>query len=164
MGRGNSASLAFAEPSTPASKPDEVESERQSDVFTKAPGGLNQSPLPSSAQDREWQADEIEKALGNLKQFFEGEIIDLIDDREAVATLGASFELSEPVINQPLELEEVIDAATDQLEPEPEEDDREVLATQEGWEKRNLIESPTPNPAQIDAELEDWQDEDDIPF
>ena len=164
MGRGNSASLAFSEPSTPASKPDEVESERQSDVFTKAPGGLNQSPLPSSAQEREWQADEIEKALGNLKQFFEGEIIDLIDDREAVATLGASFELSEPVITQPLELEEVIDAATDQLEPEPEEDDCEVLATQEGWEKRNLIESPTPNPAQSDTELEDWQDDDEIPF
>ncbi len=45
-----------------------------------APLPVTESPASFLLQDVEWATEEIEKALGNLKQFFEGEIIDLNND------------------------------------------------------------------------------------
>jgi DNA polymerase-3 subunit gamma/tau len=89
--------------------PTQVASSRSAQATIKAevsPLIPPQTPLP--AQDvtpklesptllvSDWDVDEVDKVLGNLKQFFEGEIIDLADD----------FPLQDIAIAHPLPLEE----------------------------------------------------------
>ena len=123
VGAVSSAPLGFAGYAESAAKRDtSVFQEQGSDV---SPISLTQSSIPLPAQDLDWNTEEVEKALGNLTKFFEGEILDLTDD----------FQPSEPVITpQPQDApyvaitalsEEDIDTVTEQLESELEEDEQE---------------------------------------
>jgi DNA polymerase-3 subunit gamma/tau len=81
---------------------------------------LTDSPKAPSVQDIDLDAEDIEKALGNLKQFFEGEIVDLSDD----------WSKREPASTQLLESENGIDDDTERLEVELEEDQNELSFSQ----------------------------------
>ncbi len=120
----------------------QVESNRSSPM-----AGVTASSTPASTQEIECDTDEVEKAFGALKQFFEGEIVDLTDE----------FRLSTPLIAQQPQLEEVFDDATEQLEPEPEQHN--------SFSPMALQELDSDN-AQDLPELVNWQedDEEDIPF
>lgn len=109
--------------------------------------------LPSSVHEVEWDADEVEKVLGNLKHFFEGEIVELTDSP------GLSISTGE------LQSEAVIDTPINQLEPDLEEEKEEIdlIETAETYPSQLSQRSPLSS-TQAAPELEDWQDGDDIPF
>ena len=118
---------------------------------------LTDSPQALSVQDIDLDAEDIEKALGNLKQFFEGDIVDLSDD----------LSKREPASTQLLESEIGIDDDTDRLEVELEEDQNELsfsqpAATQQ-WQASELAALSN---AEVQKRLEALEcDEDgDIPF
>lgn len=55
-----------------------------------------ESPTPSTpTPDEDWDVDDVERALGNLKQFFDGEIIELTDYNQ--------LDDGMPVVSQPTE-------------------------------------------------------------
>jgi hypothetical protein len=108
-------------------------------------------------QEVDWEADEVDKALANLKQFFEGEIVALTDD----------YVSSEPSTSHQPQGVQANDADTDHPE----------LAPEEYWEEPNSIEQAATHQmqsseiaacdnAQTRLERESWQyDEDgDIAF
>ncbi|MCA1993671.1 MAG: DNA polymerase III subunit gamma/tau, partial [Coleofasciculus sp. S288] len=64
--------------SVPFTKQDTVASGEQ--LSNTSHYSLNPSPTSPSSPALDWDADEVERAIGSLKQFFEGEIIDLADD------------------------------------------------------------------------------------
>ena len=98
---------------------------------------INQSQISLPVQEVDWDADEVEKALRNLKQFFEGEFVDLTD--EFSNTNCAASALAEPhgakgdyesTITHQLQESDVIDAGTYQHQLDPEE----------YWEEEESIE------------------------
>ncbi|HEY9834146.1 MAG TPA: DNA polymerase III subunit gamma/tau [Stenomitos sp.] len=93
-----------------------IHSEHHSNVITEAPAPLPsiESPPSLSVEDLDIDAGEIEKALGNLKLFFEGEIVDLSDDSSK----------REPASLQSWELEEGIEKATPPLAVEASQADK----------------------------------------
>lgn len=93
-----------------------IHSEHHSNVITEAPAPLPSIEFPQSlsVQDLDIDAGEIEKALGNIKLFFEGEIVDLSDDSSQ----------REPTNLQSWELEDAIEEATQPLSVEPSQVDQ----------------------------------------
>jgi DNA polymerase-3 subunit gamma/tau len=120
-------------------------------------GVVPQPPMSLPTQEVDWEADEVDKALANLKQFFEGEIVALTDD----------YVSSEPSTSHQPQGVQANDADTDHPE----------LAPEEYWEEPNSIEQAATHQmqsseiaacdnAQTRLERESWQyDEDgDIAF
>jgi DNA polymerase-3 subunit gamma/tau len=106
-----------------------------------------------SAPEVECDADEVEKALGNLKLFFDGEIVELTDYPELAVN---TYEWQSQA---------VINAATNQVEPEPEEEEEQDLIEPPANPPLQFSQRSTLSTAQIAPQLADWQDNDDeIPF
>jgi hypothetical protein len=117
-------------------------------------------------QDVGWDADEVENAIANLKQFFEGEIVDLTDD----------FYLSESVItHQPPDAPDVatsvipeqgIGPTTDLLELELEDEQDQYKLQPATSKPLKSVEIAVSQNIQTDSRLENLQyDEDgDIAF
>ena len=125
--------------------PPQAEVERS---FSRPMTAVTPSSTPSSLQQvEECDTNAAEKALGALKQFFEGEIVDLTDE----------FRLSTPLIAQQPQLEEVFDDATEQREPEPEQYNSFSPMALEELDSDNPQDLPELGNAQED-------DEEDIPF
>lgn len=86
----------------------------------------------SSLPEIDLDVEDMEKVMGNLKQFFEGEIVDLGDD----------FSNREPVITRLLNSEDALDEDTEQLEVELEEDQNELslskLTATRQWQASEL--------------------------
>lgn len=100
---------------------------------------VDQSPISQSAQEVDLDANEVEQALRELKQFFEGELVDLTDefsDRDSMSALAQGHDRVGAVVPQELadqslatfasnieqpQWSKVIDAATYQAELDPEE-------------------------------------------
>jgi DNA polymerase-3 subunit gamma/tau len=152
------APLAYAQTRVPAVQRDQVTStELQRDVASVS---LTQSPSSIPTQDLDWDAEEVEMALGNLKQFFEGEIVDLTDDFEPneslitedtpeVATVTLSEQSSNAVSDQ---LEDELTQGLDFLEPAPSS-------------YQPLSDTTNSSNSSELLELEDFSDnDDDIPF
>lgn len=97
---------------------------------------LNPSPTSPPSPALDWDADEVERALGSLKQFFEGEIIDLADDSQ----LG------------------------ERMRPEASQEPNWTRA--QNTYSLHSSETSTVGNMEADAPLEDWQEDDgeDIPF
>jgi DNA polymerase-3 subunit gamma/tau len=138
-----------------------IHQEHHSNVITEAPAPLPsiESSQPLSVEPIDVDAGEIEKALGNLKLFFEGEIVDLSDD----------FSKREPASIQSWELEEGIEEATHPLAVEQGQEDNQdktpliQAATHYQWQEGELTALQN---SQISKRLEELElDEDgDIPF
>ena len=111
-----------------------IHQEHHRNVITEAPALLPsiESPQPISAEPIDLDAGEIEKALGNLKLFFEGEIVDLSDD----------FSKHEPASIQSWELEETTQSlAVEQAkEDEPDKNKNHLSqpATHNHWQNGQL--------------------------
>jgi DNA polymerase-3 subunit gamma/tau len=96
-----------------------------------------------------------EKALIDLKQFFEGEIVELTD----------RFELSESAIADQSPAEKTAYAAIDQLEPEIEEELDAIEPVISDWEPSTVIATSDFDDDDEDRlETQSWEDEEDIPF
>jgi DNA polymerase-3 subunit gamma/tau len=124
----------------------------------------NHSPLtlPAQNKDTEYDSDVVEKALVNLQQFFEGEIVDLADDFIPSEPLVTHQQQDNPFVASTALSEEVVIIPEIELEPEAEEE----LDLIEPTVTRQLPYSDTTssNPLQRSSNLEDSQDDDDIPF
>ncbi len=133
--------------------------ELRSDVPPLPASQFSTSPSP---QDVDLDADEVEKALGKLKQFFEGEIVELIEDSNGTASLTTERSQDAPDVATVARSEEVIEAVTDRLETEPEELDWIEPATPN---QRQFSTAVTSNNSQDLAQFgELLDDDDDIPF
>jgi hypothetical protein len=111
------------------------------------------SSTSPSAPEVECDADEVEKALGNLKLFFDGEIVELTDYPELAVN---TYEWQSQA---------VINAATNQVEPEPEAEEEQDLIEPPANPPLQFSQRSTLSTAQIAPQLADWQDDDeDIPF
>jgi DNA polymerase III subunit gamma/tau len=118
---------------------------------------VTHSPLPLSEPEVGLDSDAVEKALINLKQFFEGEIIELTDD----------FEPSESAIACSTPSENAVYAATDQLEPdiEEEEESTSLEPATTNWRQSTAIAASDLDDNDEDLlETESWEGDDDIPF
>jgi hypothetical protein len=89
---------------------------------------INQSQISPPVQEVDWDSDEVEKALRNLKQFFEGEFVDLTDEFSntncAVSALADPHDTKgdyESTITHQLQKSNVIDAGNYQSQLDPEE-------------------------------------------
>ncbi len=109
---------------------------------------VDQSPISGSAQELDLETNEVEQALRDLKQFFEGEFVELTDefsDQDSMIALAQEQEHIGAVVPQELadqspatfasnieqlQWSKVIDAATYQPELDPEE----------YWEEQDSIE------------------------
>ena len=145
-----------------------VKTNELQNAVTTAPASLtlNQSPRPLLAQNVGWDADEVENAITSLKQFFEGEIVDLTDD----------FYLSESVItHQPPDAPDVatsvipeqgIGPTTDLLELELEDEQDQYKLQPATSKPLKSVEIAVSQNIQTDSRLENLQyDEDgDIAF
>lgn len=140
-----------------------IHQEHHRNVITEAPALLPsiESPQPISAEPIDLDAGEIEKALGNLKLFFDGEIVDLSDDSSK----------REPTSIQSWELEEGIEEDTQPIAVEQAKEDESDKnknhlsqpATHYKWQEDELTALQN---SQISKRLEELElDEDgDIPF
>jgi DNA polymerase-3 subunit gamma/tau len=118
---------------------------------------LTESPKTVSVQEIDLDAEDMEKVMGNLKQFFEGEIVDLGDD----------FSNREPVITEILNSEDAINEDTEQLEVELEEDQHELsLSTLTATRQWQASELAALEDADIQKRLEnvEYDEHGDIPF
>lgn len=121
----------------------------------------SRDPQPAPPSVLDWNEEEVEKALGNLQQFFEGELVDLSDDfivNEAV-TIQTSLKKAQK--------EESLSAAV----TTPSLMFQDSLTRQNALEAPNLIEpttiaSPqfTPTRRLEVPPVEELEDDDDIPF
>lgn len=86
-----------------------ITSTEESSAFHEAstPSPLTESSVTLSIPELEWERQEIEKALGNLKQFFEGEIIDLSDAFNKYEVSSVHPSASQDAIDDDTELLEV---------------------------------------------------------
>ena len=116
--------LALAEPSVPTVKRGGLLSKEIQPDAPSLPLTPPSIPLPTQ-EDLDGDTDEVEKALGNLKQFFEGEIVELTDDFPLSESLIIDRSPNAPVTTTVLS-EEVSNAVTDPLETELEEDAEEL--------------------------------------
>ncbi|WP_071884139.1 DNA polymerase III subunit gamma/tau [Allocoleopsis franciscana] len=138
-----------------------IHQEPHGNVITEAPVPLPSIESPQSllVESIDVDAGEIEKALGNLKLFFDGEIVDLSDDASK----------REPASIPSWELKEGIEEATQPLALEQaQEDDQDKTpliqaATHYQWQEDELTALQN---SQISKRLEELElDEDgDIPF
>ncbi len=117
--------------------------------------------LPAQNKNLDWDTEAVEKALVNLQQFFEGEIVDLADDFIPSEPLVTHQRQDTPDVATTTLSEEVIVIPEIELEPEAEEDPDLIEPTA----TRQLPPSETTasNQFQRSSNLEDLQD-DDIPF
>lgn len=133
-------------PGLPTSDSDGVESKPKylSESFTRPPVSFEKqlenngdssssrvipSPMGQFTQDKEWPEEDIDQALESLKNFFEGEIVELKDDfnlseEASVLQLQKTFDVATNVLS-----EEVVEVASEQLELEA--NDSEALRQQE---------------------------------
>ncbi|MBD2128416.1 DNA polymerase III subunit gamma/tau [Microcoleus sp. FACHB-1] len=138
-----------------------IHQEHHRNVITEAPAPLPsiESPQPLSVEPIDVDAGEIEKALGNLKLFFEGDIVDLSDDSSK----------REPASIQSWEFEDAIEKATQPLAVEQtQEDDQDKTrliqrSTHYQWQEGELTALQN---SQISKRLEklQWDEDEDIPF
>jgi hypothetical protein len=138
-----------------------IHQEHHRNVITEAPAPLPciESPQPLSVEPIDVDAGEIEKALGNLKLFFEGDIVDLSDDSSK----------REPASIQSWEFEDAIEKATQPLSVEQtQEDDQDKTrliqrSTHYQWQEGELTALQN---SQISKRLEElqWNEDEDIPF
>ncbi len=127
----------------------DVEPQTQIETISDHPSTLlTQSPLSPPAQGLDWDAEEVEKALGSLKQFFEGEIIELTDESSKV----------ESVIPHQLQSEAVTHDPSDQLEPDKEAPGGIEPADTELLGSADLATLPD---AQAEIQRGDWKLDDD---
>ena len=117
--------------------------------------------LPAQNKNLDWNTEAVEKALVNLQQFFEGEIVDLADDFIPSEPLVTHQRQDTPDVATTTLSEEVIVIPEIELEPEAEEEPDLIEPTA----TRQLPSSETTasNQFQRSSNLEDLQD-DDIPF
>ncbi len=117
--------------------------------------------LPAQNKNLDWDTEAVEKALVNLQQFFEGEIVDLADDFIPSEPLVTHQRQDTPDVATTTLSEEVIVIPEIELEPEAEEEPDLIEPTA----TRQLPSSETTasNQFQRSSNLEDLQD-DDIPF
>lgn len=137
----------------------------ESDHPSATPTQWQQRP---STPELDWDAEEVERTLGSIKQVFEGEIVELTDDFSLSPQLeAATLEISEAGETSFERLASSLAARLKNTQPS-------VLPSQATSQQPDLIEPATkpqlpPNhPAtpnhRLDAsELEGWED-DDIPF
>jgi DNA polymerase III subunit gamma/tau len=152
------APLAYAETRVPAVQRDEVTSrELQRDVASVS---LSQSQSSIPTQDLDWDAEEVEMALGNLKQFFEGEIVDLTDDFEPSESLITK---DTPEVATVTLSEQASNAVSDPLEDELTEELDFVEPAPSYYQP--LSDTTNSSNSEEFLELEDVSDnDDDIPF
>jgi hypothetical protein len=137
----------------------------------------------------DWNADEAEKALGNLKHFFEGEIIDLSDDfldpevaiahqpqlEEAELEEGDRLNLNVSQATPESPVIATLEASVIPLAPRLSKNQESTLAMQGTFEESDSIEPaivrqfPLSKMTSQDNSLNslaqgDGEDEDDIPF
>ncbi|HEY9653278.1 MAG TPA: DNA polymerase III subunit gamma/tau [Coleofasciculaceae cyanobacterium] len=112
------------------------------------PNSLIAPVTPSLIPSEDWDAEAVEKALGTLKQFFEGEIVELTDD----------LPLGEPVSDRQALSEEEVEETNTLLEPPIEDESVSAEALDE-------VDSDTDS-EQESLHLGNSEDEyeDDIPF
>jgi DNA polymerase-3 subunit gamma/tau len=114
-------------------------------------------PMPSKAAIADSDVEQVGKVLENLKQFFEGEIVELNDD----------FGNYAPVSTQPLKSEENLEEDNESLAVELEEDQEELgwyqPTTPQQWQASELAALEND---QIRKRLEalPYDDDGDIPF
>ncbi|HEY9610180.1 DNA polymerase III subunit gamma/tau [Allocoleopsis sp.] len=136
-----------------------IQISEQGDALTEpaARFSLTEPPKALSVQQIDLDVEDMEKVMGNLKQFFEGEIVDLGDD----------FSNREPVSTKPLDTEETIAEDTEQLEVELEEDEHELSLSQltrtRQWQASELAALED---ADVQKRLEnvEYDEDGDIPF
>jgi hypothetical protein len=137
----------------------------------------------------DWNADEAEKALGNLKHFFDGEIIDLSDDfldpegaiahqpqlEEAELEEGDRLNLNVSQATPESPVVATLEASVIPLAPQLSKNQESTLAMPGTFEEPDSIEPvivrqlPLSKMTAQDNRLNslaqgDWEDEDDIPF
>jgi DNA polymerase-3 subunit gamma/tau len=119
---------------------------------------LDETPSSILLPEQETSLDSkvAEKALLDLKQFFEGEILELTE----------RYEPSESAIAYQLPAEKTAYAAIDQLEPEIEEEELDAIErVTSDWEQSTATAVSDFNDDDEDRlEAESWEDEGDIPF
>jgi DNA polymerase-3 subunit gamma/tau len=126
---------------------------------------INQSQISLPVQEVDWDADEVEKALRNLKQFFEGEFVDLTD--EFSNTNCAASALADPhdtkgdyesTITHQLQESDVIDAGNYQSQLDSEEDwEEEESIEQAATHQRQSSELAAFDNTQTQLRRENWQ-------
>jgi DNA polymerase-3 subunit gamma/tau len=126
---------------------------------------INQSPISLPVQEVDSDVDEVEKALRNLKQFFEGEFVDLTDEFSntncAASTLADPHDAKgdyESTITHQLQESDVIDAGTYQLQLDSEEDwEEEESIEQAATHQRQSSEIAAFDNTQTQLRRENWQ-------
>lgn len=177
------ANSAFAKPQEPAEASGRHLVEPQTSLKADYEENLstpNQRQERPSTPELDWDADEVERTLGSLKQVFEGEIVELTNELSIIGQLKAAGAKQDDPVN-----EAVLDSSPSEATAfeglasawaaRLQNTQSSALPSQEAEKQLDAIEpattpqlpSPDPNTPHhsLDSpEQGDWEDDDDLPF